>query len=182
MVDFAGDAQSTKLGNQEDEINVLIDKQLLLETEIASLEMQLKDKVAQLHKVQTQELPELMLANNRREIVTADGTIISIEEGLSISIPKDKEKSKYIMDWLKEHGHENIITSDIVVPFVKGEEETASVLGEYLTEEGYDYEQKDVVNAATLKKILKETMEEGKEVDLPKFGAYKWKKSVVSFK
>lgn len=180
--DFAADAAETNTVASREGLNQLILKQLTLEADLKELEDQTKAKKQELDRVQQRDLPEMMLLLDIRKMTTAEGAIVEVKDDLSISVPKDPEKRSKIFEWLRQKKLTNIISSNFTIPFTKGEEEKVEKLRVLLEEHKIDYTQGDEVNSASLKKHLKESIENGENVVLTEFGAYAWKKSVISFK
>jgi len=161
-------------------IGTLVKLQVELEQEVEEAEAHLKQLKERLRNVQERELPDAMMSCNCTSFATNTGQTVTIKDDLSISVPKDAEKRSRMMGWLREHGYENVIKADVRIPFVKGEQEKLESLVDLLSENGFQYEQEDVVAPQTLKKILREELEKGSDITLSDFGAYQWRKTIIN--
>lgn len=158
-------------------ISILAERQVKCEIALEAAEMAVKKAKAALRDVQEKELPEAMSAAGCQSFKTTSGFAISIKEDISASLAEGKKDGA--INWLKEHGHGAIVSTDVIVPFSSGEEEEAKQLLEWLVENGHVASAKTSVNTATLKALIRELERNGVEVPLETLGAFKWKKSVI---
>jgi len=95
-------------------------------------EAKLKERVADASKVvlelQTKAVPEIMARGGAmlREIA------VEVEEGVKVTVILEENhvsarlsegKRQDVFKWIKENGYEHLISSDVVVPFTKGQED-----------------------------------------------------------
>jgi hypothetical protein len=74
--------------------------------------------------------------------------------------------------WLTDHGHGDLIKSEVSVLFGKEELENAEKLMKKLEKDGYSFDSKQSVHASTLKSWLAGQVEAAEPVPLELFGAF----------
>lgn len=176
MIDMEKDVAIPK---QEDLAGIaeLADRQIQLQGIVAELENALSLKKEELRQVAEIELPETMLNLGLNSFSLSDGTKLQIKTFYRGSIPKAREEEAF--EWLKEHGHEDLIKNEVKSSFGKGEEINANNLMLILKQEGFDYENKKTVHPSTLKAFVKEQLERGKSLPLDTLGVYVGQKSEI---
>lgn len=159
-------------------IGALAEQQLELETKIDIAEAVLKEYKAELRKIAENVLPEAMLAANCRRFDLANGSVVSIKEDLSISVPK--KNMDEIADWCRADGHQDIIKNSMTIDFGKGHDNVVADVKGYAEDKGLTTSTATSINSGTLKKLIREKMEGGTlDKELAFFGAFAWKKSVI---
>lgn len=111
-----------------------------------------------LFDVKQNQLPELMGSFGLTEVTTDNGAKITIKDGLSPTV-KDAEK---LYDFVREIGDGAIIKDNVTVSL---NEEVADSLFEVLVGLDLEYDRKQGIHAATLKKWCKDKLADG--VNLP---------------
>jgi len=155
----------------------LVTKQLALQDALQKKEEEYNVIVKALRTVQEDLLPSLMDEAGLKTITLSDGHSVKVSPDLSVSIPKDNKESCYA--WLKDHGAEGIIKSDVSLTFDRGELKEAEVCIKALKKLGYDASVREVVHASTLKATLKEFMAKAVDVPLQLFGAQAYSKAII---
>ena len=151
-------------------LSVLVEEQLEMEDTVAQLESALKDMKEKLQHHKTRTVPEHMNAIGTGLWRSNDGTVVELKSFVSASIPKDKKEEAY--RWLTDHGHGDLIKSEVSVLFGKEELENAEKLMKKLEKDGYSFDSKQSVHASTLKSWLAGQVEAAEPVPLELFGAF----------
>lgn len=153
-------------------------RQLALEQEVARTETRLQELQRELRAVQETELPDAMLAAGCSSYRLTSGASISIKDGISASLAEGKRASA--CEWLRSHGFGDIVTDDLTLNFARGQAEAAHALLDDLHARGLNPVIKTNVNTATLKALIREQMQAGREMPLDLFGAYVWRKAIIT--
>jgi len=172
--------------NSEDSLVRL--RQMALKTKkaeqlVAEKELELKKAQDELRQLSEFDLPELMEEVGVPSFITEDGLKIDIKEKLRCSIAGER-KGKALR-WLESHGYGNIIKREFKIEFGKGEEEWAEKFEEELkrlSEEGEQDLRVAVnrnVHASTLSSFLSGLLEDGVDLPLELFGAYRQRQAKV---
>lgn len=163
--------------NEVLEIATLVGRQLAQQYEVETLENELKAAQAALRQTQEIDLPNAMQQAGVSEIKLPTGERITIKDGITASVPKDRKPE--VCAWLRLHGFGDIVSEEVSVSFGRGEEEQAAVIADTLRKLGYRPTLATDVNTARLKALIAEQMARGKEVPLEMFGAQTWTKAVI---
>jgi len=180
-IDFEHDAALTAPSNEQlKTISALAARQMKLERELAEINQKAKDVQKQLRQVSEIDLPEAMGEAGIEAFTTSDGANIAVRETLYASFPKAAAKKREAIQWLIDNDLATIVKEDVHVPFDKGEVEKVGRLVELLEQSGFDeYRVVETVNTGTIKAVIKELLQEGKDVPLQLLGAYFVRKAEV---
>ncbi len=162
-------------------LSELAQRQLDIEAEIATIEEQLAKKRDELRIIAEDQLPTAMLTAGVESMKLANGAKVEIKEDLSISVTKPK--LPYVLGWLRKNKHADIIKRDLetVIPKGKDSEGIAKKAIAALKKLKLDATVSESVHSGTLKALLREQLAKGaKGIELDKFGAFQWKKSVIT--
>lgn len=158
-------------------IAALAEEQLELEEDIATAQDALK-KLEGLHRIISQDkLPAAMAEVGMREFTMDNGKKISITDDWKASISGGKKP--FVINWLRENEHDDIIKTNVIAEFSKGEEDKAKALLDSLDESGYLARRDSNVNTSTFKALCKELVGEGVDLPLGDLGIYIVRKSVI---
>jgi len=113
---------------------------------ISQLEMQLAEAKENERQLSQEEIPMLLLKNNITSVNLEDGSEVSIQEKIRVSLPKkDVMKRITIMKWIIENGGANIIKRELKI------EEPEKGVIDFLKENNVFFEDKKDIHASTLK-------------------------------
>ena len=155
----------------------LVRQQLQLELAVLEIEENLKRTKRNLEEISGQLLPAALGEYGLSELTMADGSKLSVQTVISASISKERQPDAH--DWLRDHGHGDLIKNTVSVTFGRGQDETAKDIVRVLQSNGLDPEQKEAVHPSTLKAFVKEQIEKGSEIPSETFGIYIGQKTVI---
>jgi hypothetical protein len=155
----------------------LVRQQLQLELAVLEIEENLKRTKRNLEEISGQLLPAALGEYGLSELTMADGSKLSVQTVVSASISKERQPDAH--DWLRDHGHGDLIKNTVSVTFGRGQDETAKDIVRVLQSNGLDPEQKEAVHPSTLKAFVKEQIEKGSEIPSETFGIYIGQKTVI---
>lgn len=141
----------------------LAEEQQRIELEIAELEAQLDAKNADLTRVRTKELPEVMRELGVAAFKLVDGSEVEIKREHHASITDERRESAH--RWLRDNGHEALIKNNIILSLGKGEDDKAAKIEAWCQRQQLPYERKQQVHPMTLKAFVGEQIKKG--VDIP---------------
>ena len=141
-----------------------------LEDEIANAEKSVS-KLKEQAKVLSQfEIPEMMEKMHITKVKLKDGEAVEIKRFYSAAIlPEHQEKA---FQWLRDNDLGDIIKNDVTVTFGRGEDNKASEYANLAKGQGYEPVQKIGVHAQTLKAVVRERLEAGREMPSDLFKTY----------
>jgi hypothetical protein len=158
-------------------VGMLVRQQLVLEKRIADLEAELKMTTRELNEVSGELLPAALQEHGMTELKMHDGSVVTVATVISASISKERQPDAH--EWLREHGHGDLIKNTVSLTFGRGEDDKADALLRELDAKGFDPEQKESVHAGTLKAFVKEQINEGREIPSELFGVYIGQKTTI---
>jgi hypothetical protein len=164
------DGESCTDGDLLKQIAALAELQIKLEGELDRLEQQAKVVKLKLNAVSIDKLPELMAEAKLQNFTLHTGEKIEVAEELYCSVPVARRAEIYSK--LREDGMGDLITNAIQVDLARGQDNLAGDLLGYAEERGLMAKREEKVNTASLKKYLREQIDEGSEVDLSFYGAH----------
>lgn len=141
-----------------------------------------KDRLAQgveaLRRIREVELPEAMDEVGVAKFTLADGSSVSVNPYYSATITAEKKSAAH--QWLDSHGFGDLIKTEVITKFGRGEVDAARELVENLRQQEYEVEGKESVHPQTLKAFIREQVESGAvAVPLDLFGAYVGRQTVI---
>ena len=145
---------------------------------VKELEEKLKEEKKKLLKMTDEDLPALMTEANSMEFTLLDGSKVTIKPQYGASIKVDNRPAAY--EWLREHGHDDIIKNTISCQFGRGEDDLASSFKAFAEKEGYVPTQTEKIEPMSLRAFVKERVENGDEFPMELFGAYVGQRAVIT--
>jgi hypothetical protein len=145
---------------------------------VKELDEKLKEEKKKLLKMTDEDLPALMTEANSMEFTLLDGSKVTIKPQYGASIKVDNRPAAY--EWLREHGHDDIIKNTVSCQFGRGEDDLASSFKAFAEKEGYVPNQTEKIEPMSLRAFVKERVENGDEFPMDLFGAYVGQRAVIT--
>ena len=181
MIDFEKDQQNTM--KKTDNIQSLADQVEKLESLQKKLELQeenMKNTKKQLEHVSGEVIPTMMSEMGLSHLKLMDGSSVDVKPNYSASISvANKEKA---FNWLRNNGLGDIIKNEISVSFGRNEDNKAADYAALAQERGYQPTQKLKVEPMTLKALVRERIEAGKEMPTEIFNVFVGNKTTIKRK
>ncbi|MCK9231062.1 MAG: hypothetical protein M0P18_10330 [Syntrophales bacterium] len=134
---------------------------------------------SELNEIKSVKLPDLMDSIGMESFTMKSGATISIGKGISVNVPSEKKTD--FNSWLIRQGHQALIKNKVVVQFPKEGRQSARRFVKYLNryyagKGACVFEEKEEVNAMTLKAFVKRELEKGTKFpdDLIKIFEYRY--------
>ncbi len=153
------------------ELSDLIAQANELKANIENIEEKTKSAKTQLNKYLFELIPAKM-AEMGLDKVEADGHTVSLKQFVSATMPKDPTEKAMAFDYLRSIGKGDFIKNDVSISFGVSEDDKAVKLQAELEGHGYQTSSKTWVEPQTLKKMLRESIENGEKIELERFNAY----------
>jgi hypothetical protein len=151
-------------------------EQTHLEDLVSELEEQLKQAKDKLCLQSTMILPNMMAEVGLESFTLPGGRKISIENKVYAKLPADTYNA---FSWLREHGMDGVIKTQVVLDFGTGEDDKVHAAQDALMAMGLVPMVKSTIHHMTLKALVKEQLEKGTGIPLDDFGAGTIRTSVV---
>lgn len=166
--------------NKLQTVSIFAQQMVDLEAELALLAAKANAKMAEYKNIAEKTLPDAMLSAGLSEFKLSNGTVVSIKDDMSVSVPK--KNMPLVCGWLRDNNHGDVVKNLVEIPIAKGKgnDERVELLVKTLTALKFTFDRVESVHTGTLKALLKEQRSKGVELDLKLFGAYEWRKAEVT--
>ena len=141
-----------------------------LEDEIANAEKSVSKLKEQAKQLSQFEIPAMMEEMHITKLKLKDGESVEIKKIYGASIPQEHQEAAFT--WLRNNDLGDIIKNDITVTFGRGEDNKASEYASLAQGQGYEPVQKIGVHPQTLKAVVRERLESGREMPSDLFKTY----------
>ena len=148
-----------------------------LEDEVKADEQALKDKEKEIERISGEVIPTLLSEMGLSSLKLADGSAVDVKPYYSANISIKNREAAY--NWLRSNGLGDIIKNEITVSFGKNEDNKAAEYANLAKGQGYQPTQKLKVEPMTLKALVRERIEAGKEMPTEIFGVFSENKTTI---
>ena len=180
-IDFESD--QTKLLGKTENIQSLADQVERLNTfqkEIETQEEALKQKKKDFEHLSAEVIPTMMAEMGLSHLKLMDGSSVDVKPNYSASITIANKDAAF--QWLRDNNLGDIIKNEISVSFGRNEDNKAADYASLASERGYQPTQKLKVEPMTLKALVRERIEAGKELPTELFNVFVGNKTTIKRK
>ena len=133
-----------------------------LEDQVKTNEELLKDKKKELERLSGEVIPTLLSEMGISSLKLADGSAVDVKPYYAANISLKNREEAY--NWLRSNGLGDIIKNEITVSFGRDEDNKATTYVNLAKGQGYQPTQKLKVEPMTLKALVRERIENGKDM------------------
>ena len=165
------------------DVNKLSDQVLKLqslENEIKGDEEVLKNKKKSSAMLSEEIIPTMMTEMSLSSIKLADGSAVEVKPVYGASIPVSKREEAF--KWLRDNGLGDLIKNEVTVSFGRNEDNKAATYAVLAQGQGYQPVQKLKVEPMTLKALVRERIESGREIPSDLFNVYAGSRTTIKRK
>ena len=177
-INFEEDQQ--EVVKKTDNVQSLADQVQRLEAMQQQLEVQeesVKDKKKQIEYLSGEVIPTMMAEMGLSHLKLMDGSSVDVKPNYSATITvANREKA---FNWLRQNGLGDIIKNEISVSFGRNEDNKAADYANLAESQGYQPQQKLKVEPMTLKALVRERLEAGKEMPTEIFNVFVGNKTTI---
>jgi ABC-type phosphate transport system auxiliary subunit len=177
-IDFEKDQQDAM--KRTDNIQSLADQVERLEDfdfSIKNTEEQLKELKKRRDHISGEVIPTMMSEMGLAELKLHDGSHLKVSTTYRATITEANKETAF--NWLRENGLGDIIKNEILVSFGRNEDNKAADYAELAKGQGFQPTQKMKVEPMTLKALVRERIEAGKEMPTEIFGVFSENKTTI---
>jgi len=156
--------------NESDKLSDQVVKLTNLEDELANKEKELKELKRKVELVSGEIIPTMMQEMNISTLKLADGTSVEVKPLYRASILVANREGAF--KWLRDNGLGDLIKNEVTVAFGRNEDIKASDYAGLAKRQGYEPVQKLKVEPMTLKALVRERIESGKEIPTELFSVF----------
>ena len=180
-IDFEKDQQ--EVIQKTDNIKTLADQVEKLNSLQQRIELQednLKNTKKEFDYLSGEVIPTMMAEMGLSHLKLMDGSSVDVKPNYSASISiANREKA---FNWLRDNGLGDIIKNEILVSFGRNEDNKAADYAALAEERGYQPTQKLKVEPMTLKALVRERIENGKDMPVELFNIFVGNKTTIKRK
>ena len=180
-IDFEKD--QTEVLDKTTNINKLADKIKELQAQQAQLQVQedaVKQKKKDIEHLSGEVIPTMLSEMGLSFLKLQDGSSVEVKTNYSATITQAKKEEAF--KWLRENGLGDIIKNEISVSFGRNEDNKAADYAELAKGQGLEPMQKLKVEPMTLKALVRERIEAGKEMPTELFNVFIGNKTTIKRK
>ena len=180
-IDFETD--QAKVITKTENIRSLADQVERLENlnqEIEKKEKDLKQRKKDLEHLSGEVIPTMMSEMGLSHLKLMDGSSVDVKPNYSANITIANREAAF--NWLRNNGLGDIIKNEILVSFGRNEDNKAADYAALAQERGFQPTQKLKVEPMTLKALVRERIEAGKEMPTELFNVFVGNKTTIKRK
>ena len=151
-----------------------------LEDELKNEEEALKNKKREIEKVSGEVIPTLLSEMGLSSLKLADGSAVEVKPYYSANISIKNREAAY--NWLRSNGLGDIIKNEITVSFGRNEDNKAAEYANLAKGQGFQPTQKLKVEPMTLKALVRERTEAGKDMPTDIFNVFVGNRTTIKRK
>ena len=176
------DDQTKMLGKTENIQSLAdqVEKLNELQKRIELQEDNLKNSKKQFDYLSAEVIPTMMAEMGLSHLKLMDGSSVDVKPNYSASITVANRDAAF--QWLRDNNLGDIIKNEISVSFGRNEDLKAADYASLASERGYQPTQKLKVEPMTLKALVRERMENGKEMPVELFNVFVGNKTTIKRK
>ena len=157
-----------------------IKKLRTLEDKIKSDEETLKETKNELKLISGEVIPTMLSEMGLSSLKLADGSAVDVKPYYGANISEANREKAY--DWLRSNGLGDIIKNNITVSFGMNEDNKAAEYANLARGQGFEPTQKLKVEPMTLKALVRERIEAGKDMPTEIFNIFVGNKTTIKRK
>ena len=180
-IDFEKDQEEVL--DRTTNINKLADKIKELQANQQQLQIQedaIKQKKKDIEYLSGEVIPTMLSEMGLSFLKLQDGSSVEVKTNYSATITQANKEAAF--NWLRENGLGDIIKNEISVSFGRNEDNKAADYANLAKGQGLEPTQKLKVEPMTLKALVRERMEAGKEMPTELFNIYVGNKTTIKRK
>jgi len=151
-----------------------------LEDEFKAEEEALKNKKREIEKVSGEVIPTLLSEMGLSSLKLADGSAVEVKPYYAANISLKNREAGY--NWLRSNGLGDIIKNEITVSFGRNEDNKAAEYANLAKGQGFQPTQKLKVEPMTLKALVRERTEAGKDMPTDIFNVFVGNRTTIKRK
>ena len=148
-----------------------------MEDQLKIMEEALKNKKKEIDRISGEVIPTMLSEMGLSQLKLADGSAVDVKPFYSASISAQNKDKAY--QWLRNNGLGDIIKNEISVSFGRNEDNKAASYAELAKGQGFQPTQKMKVEPMTLKALVRERIEAGKDMPTEIFGVFSENKTTI---
>ena len=151
-----------------------------IQKDIEQNEEYLQQRKKELDHISGEIIPTMLSEMGLSYLKLTDGSSVEVKTNYSATITQANKEAAF--NWLRENGLGDIIKNELTVSFGRNEDNKAAEYAELAKGQGYQPTQKLKVEPMTLKALVRERIEAGKEMPTEIFNIFVGNKTTIKRK
>jgi len=151
-----------------------------MEDQLKIMEEALKTRKKEIDRISGEVIPTMLSEMGLSQLKLADGSSVDVKPFYSATISAQNKDKAY--SWLRTNGLGDIIKNEISVSFGRNEDNKAASYADLAKSNGFQPTQKLKVEPMTLKALVRERIEAGKEMPTEIFNIFVGNKTTIKRK
>ena len=151
-----------------------------MEDQLKIMEEALKTRKKEIDRISGEVIPTMLSEMGLSQLKLADGSSVDVKPFYSATISAQNKDRAY--NWLRTNGLGDIIKNEISVSFGRNYDNKAASYADLAKSNGYPPTQKLKVEPMTLKALVRERIEAGKEMPTELFNVFVGNKTTIKRK
>jgi len=151
-----------------------------MEDQLKIMEEALKTRKKEIDRISGEVIPTMLSEMGLSQLKLADGSSVDVKPFYSATISAQNKDRAY--NWLRTNGLGDIIKNEISVSFGRNEDNKAALYADLAKSNGFQPTQKLKVEPMTLKALVRERIEAGKEMPTEIFNIFVGNKTTIKRK
>ena len=151
-----------------------------MEDQLKIMEEALKTRKKEIDRISGEVIPTMLSEMGLSQLKLADGSSVDVRPFYSATISAQNKDKAY--SWLRTNGLGDIIKNEISVSFGRNEDNKAASYADLAKSNGFQPTQKLKVEPMTLKALVRERIEAGKEMPTEIFNIFVGNKTTIKRK
>jgi hypothetical protein len=173
VLDMSTDNDKKSLSDQVEKLKDLEDSIVVKEEELKQLKQQADAMSGEV-------IPTMMQELNISTLKLADGSAVEVKPVYGASISPEKKEEAF--EWLRSNGLGDLIKNEVTVSFGRNEDNKAIAYATLAQGQGFQPSQKLKVEPMTLKALVRERLESGKEMPTELFNVFAGNRTKITRK
>ena len=173
-------AESITQANDAKSLSDQVIKLRNLEDKIVLAENSLKKLQEEADILSGDVIPTMMQEMNISTLKLADGSAVEVKPIYGASISAERKEEAF--NWLRKNGLGDLIKNEVTVSFGRNEDNKAIAYANLAAENGYQPSQKLKVEPMTLKALVRERIEAGKDMPSDLFNVFAGNRTKITRK
>ena len=151
-----------------------------MEDQLKIMEEALKTRKKEIDRISGEVIPTMLSEMGLSQLKLTDGSSVDVKPFYSATISAQNKDRAY--NWLRTNGLGDIIKNEISVSFGRNEDNKAASYADLAKSNGFQPTQKLKVEPMTLKALVRERIEAGKEMPMEIFNIFVGNKTTIKRK
>ena len=173
VLDMSTDNDKKSLSDQVEKLKDLEDSIVVKEEELKQLKQQAD-------AISGEVIPTMMQELNISTLKLADGSAVEVKPVYGASISAERKEEAF--EWLRSNGLGDLIKNEVTVSFGRNEDNKAIAYATLAQGQGFQPSQKLKVEPMTLKALVRERLESGKEMPTELFNVFAGNRTKITRK